>query len=204
MENADQQPPVSAPEVNQNTRLIVVVILLIFVYPIGVIMMWQWMRYWPWWVKLLITLPLIAAVVAIVLFFVIRLEDPNKILEKSQGTTAHVAAEDFVNATDRYVIKKNEFPCALPPLAPGRPLSELGACIDSLISAGELDRGFLSSPALGAVNVHYDEIERTLFACVENGCASKVIASSEFTDPSINLQLPSPTPSGPPPLFPEQ
>lgn len=52
-------------EFSYETRVIIVVLLLLFVYPIGLIFMWAWMRNWPLWVKLLITLPFILGIFAI-------------------------------------------------------------------------------------------------------------------------------------------
>lgn len=49
-------------ELSYETRVIVVILLLLFVYPVGLICMWAWMRNWPLWLKLLITLPLLLGV----------------------------------------------------------------------------------------------------------------------------------------------
>lgn len=49
---------------SNDTRTIVTVLLLIFVFPVGLIVMWVWPR-WPGWVKLLISVPLISAAVAV-------------------------------------------------------------------------------------------------------------------------------------------
>lgn len=51
-------------ELSYETRVIVVILLLLFVYPIGLICMWAWMRNWPLWLKLLISLPLFLGVLA--------------------------------------------------------------------------------------------------------------------------------------------
>ncbi|MBI4137478.1 hypothetical protein HY469_05455 [Candidatus Roizmanbacteria bacterium] len=40
------------------TKMIIVILLLILVYPIGLIMMYIWMK-WPMWVKILLTLPIL-------------------------------------------------------------------------------------------------------------------------------------------------
>lgn len=42
-----------------DTQLIIVLLLLVFVYPLGLIFMWVWMRHWPTWIKLLISAPLL-------------------------------------------------------------------------------------------------------------------------------------------------
>lgn len=51
-----------ASEMSTDTKTIIVVLLLIFVYPIGVIFMWIWMKWWPTWVKILLTLPIILCI----------------------------------------------------------------------------------------------------------------------------------------------
>lgn len=53
-------------EMSYETRVIVVILLLLFVYPVGLICMWAWMRDWPLWLKLLISIPLFLGVL---LFF---------------------------------------------------------------------------------------------------------------------------------------
>lgn len=58
-------------EISYETKLIIVILLLLFVYPIGVIFMWLWMREWPAWLKVIISLPIILGILAIIfgLFF---------------------------------------------------------------------------------------------------------------------------------------
>lgn len=51
-------------ELSYETRVIVVILLLLFVYPIGLICMWGWMQNWPIWLKLLISLPFFFGVLA--------------------------------------------------------------------------------------------------------------------------------------------
>ena len=57
-----------------DTQMIVTILLLIFIYPVGLIFMWAWMRTWPIWIKIIISLPLIISVffVMLVLFAVHR------------------------------------------------------------------------------------------------------------------------------------
>jgi len=60
-----------ASELTNDTKTIIVVLLLIFVYPLGVIFMWVWMKSWPTWVKVLFTLPFILAIFAAIFGFAI-------------------------------------------------------------------------------------------------------------------------------------
>ncbi|HOD01460.1 MAG TPA: zinc ribbon domain-containing protein [bacterium] len=66
--NVDINLPITGNEVksNDSTPTIVTVLLLIFVFPIGVIVMWFWPK-WKVWVKLLITLIAIIPIFFIVL-----------------------------------------------------------------------------------------------------------------------------------------
>lgn len=51
-------------ELSYETRTIIVVLLLLFIYPAGLVFMWAWMGNWPVWLKLIITIPLLLAVLA--------------------------------------------------------------------------------------------------------------------------------------------
>ena len=52
-----------------DVKTIITVFLLVTVYPVGLVMMFVWMK-WPNWLKALISLPAILAILWIVLFFV--------------------------------------------------------------------------------------------------------------------------------------
>jgi len=49
-----------------DTQMIITILLLLFVYPIGLLFMWVWMK-WPVWLKLVISIPFILAIVLIAL-----------------------------------------------------------------------------------------------------------------------------------------
>jgi hypothetical protein len=42
--------------ISENTKAIISVLLLIFIYPIGLIVAWFWVK-WPMWLKIVVTLP---------------------------------------------------------------------------------------------------------------------------------------------------
>lgn len=50
---------------SNETKSIVTVLLLIFIYPIGVILAWFWTR-WPVWVKIVVGLPVVIIIVAVI------------------------------------------------------------------------------------------------------------------------------------------
>jgi hypothetical protein len=61
------------PGLSYDTKLIIVLLLLLFVYPLGLVFMWAWMKNWPVWLKLLIMLPLLLGLL-IGIFFVIMIQ----------------------------------------------------------------------------------------------------------------------------------
>ena len=52
-------------EISYETKLTIVILLLLFVYPLGLVFMWVWMKNWPLWLRLLISLPLALGVIGI-------------------------------------------------------------------------------------------------------------------------------------------
>lgn len=68
---------VSKPQVTSSmgptydTQMIVTILLLLFVYPLGLIFMWAWMHTWPVWLKIVISLPFVLAVGVIILMLLV-------------------------------------------------------------------------------------------------------------------------------------
>jgi hypothetical protein len=62
--NVPQSAPIQTPP---DTHMILVILLLVFVYPIGLIAMWALMKQWPAWLKWLISSPVILAILGVVL-----------------------------------------------------------------------------------------------------------------------------------------
>lgn len=54
-----------------DTKLVIVLALLVFIYPLGIIFMWLWMKTWPVWLKFLIMLPLFLGLLMAVLFIIL-------------------------------------------------------------------------------------------------------------------------------------
>lgn len=50
--------PTQSSEVSTDTKTIITILLLIFIYPVGLILMWFWTS-WKRWVKILVSLPVI-------------------------------------------------------------------------------------------------------------------------------------------------
>ncbi len=60
-------------QASYDTQMIITVLLLLFVYPLGVIFMWSWMRNWPVWLKIIITLPVFLFILSVFfIMFVLR------------------------------------------------------------------------------------------------------------------------------------
>lgn len=90
---------VSAPQnsgESQDTRTVITILLLIFVYPVGVILMWFWSR-WKTWVKILITVPLILIPVAIFLIAFLAAVNPAAQIKKAECTKACATNSDKIS-----------------------------------------------------------------------------------------------------------
>ena len=53
-------------ELSYDTKTIIVILFLLFVYPVGVIFMLAWMKTWPSWLKVLLTIPFALGILAII------------------------------------------------------------------------------------------------------------------------------------------
>jgi hypothetical protein len=72
-----QSSPASPAQPDQ-TKTIVTILCLLFVTPIGIVLMWIWMKNWPKWLKIIITLlPLLFIMFMIALFVVIFASVPK-------------------------------------------------------------------------------------------------------------------------------
>lgn len=62
--NQPQSQPLEQPRNNEDNKTIITVIILLFAYPIGLVLMWFWTK-WPKWAKVLISLPFFLAILGI-------------------------------------------------------------------------------------------------------------------------------------------
>ena len=78
---------------SEDTKAIVVVLLLIFIYPIGLLLTWFWVK-WSAWVKVLLTIPLIF--IAIAVSSVISAANPGRQLDKVEcrATCQRISEQD--------------------------------------------------------------------------------------------------------------
>lgn len=100
--------PVRKPQVSSSqgasydTMMIITILLLLFVYPLGLVFMWALMRTWPTWLKIVITLPLLIALffTALVVFVVgqsVRHIDWNKVRMQQQYEQMRERQQNMMN-----------------------------------------------------------------------------------------------------------
>jgi len=68
---------------SEDTKTILVVVTLLMAYPIGLILMFLWMK-WPGWLKILIALPVALLVLAIALMIVVLMMYPRGQIERAK------------------------------------------------------------------------------------------------------------------------
>jgi len=89
-------------EVSANTKTIITVLFLIFLYPIGVVVMWFWTR-WRAWVKILITLPIFLFLFLIILISVLAAINPAKQFSTANNTQRQKDVNAVLNAVNQYM-----------------------------------------------------------------------------------------------------
>lgn len=83
---------------SQRAKTIIVILLLLFITPLGIILMWFWTR-WPLWVKLLVSIPLLLPFLLI--FTYLHIAQPYQV-------TGNAMRPDFENG-QQIVVKKLSF-----------------------------------------------------------------------------------------------
>lgn len=68
---------------SEDTKSLITVLLLIFAFPVGLLVMWFWVK-WRLWVKLLISVPILILVVLVVLFVLLATVNPSAQIEKAE------------------------------------------------------------------------------------------------------------------------
>jgi len=74
-------PPPPSPHKELDTHSLIAILLLVFVYPIGLIFMW-FMTKWPRWVKILVSLPIPLALLGLALTTFLAVKDPFNKLDR--------------------------------------------------------------------------------------------------------------------------
>lgn len=76
-----------AHETSNDTKTIVTVLLLIFVFPVGLIVMWMWPK-WPTWVKWLISIPIVLMILGLVTAGLLISVNPREQVKKAECVRA--------------------------------------------------------------------------------------------------------------------
>ena len=116
---------------SDDTKTIVTVLLLIFLYPVGVIVMWFWTN-WPKWVKILISLGVILFILVIfglLASVVLVAINPVGMVHKANDTQRRSDVGEIIIAVNHYVTDhKGQLP-------PG--LSSVGSVPEIIDSTGK-------------------------------------------------------------------
>ncbi len=90
------QSPVNQTQnqgISENTKTIIAVILLVFAYPIGLLLMWFWTK-WPRWAKIVISLPLFLAILGILAVALLATINPVKQLNQAKCAQQCINSEN--------------------------------------------------------------------------------------------------------------
>jgi type II secretory pathway pseudopilin PulG len=99
---------------HSDTKTIIVVLLLVTVFPIGVIMMWIWMKWWPKWVKLLITIPfLILPLIGVIAAMTLIAVNPSEKFAEARDTQRSSDLNAYINAIQQYKNETGAFPAGI-------------------------------------------------------------------------------------------
>lgn len=139
---------------DSNTKTIVTVLVLLFAYPLGLIIMWLWPK-WPKWIKFLVTIPLILAILGISVAMLVATKDPLKNLAKAQDAHIQNSAQELSNALFRYNDENEAFPWETPAATSSaepcqKPQQSYVSttfmpCVRTLIDNNQLKSGFVST-----------------------------------------------------------
>lgn len=116
------QVPVQQTATSEETKTIVTVLLLIFAYPIGLIVAWIWPK-WKWWVKLLISIPVVFVILAVLLFITLiainpagRMQQAAKAQFMNQCVTTYTQQQCEEQYSQLQLNKLNEFSVTTAPV----------------------------------------------------------------------------------------
>lgn len=127
-----------------DSKTLITIILLIVFYPVGLVLMFVWMK-WPWWVKALVGFPLLLvpiALLAIVAVAILATINPRAQMNKARDATMRNNALELVNATERYYTKMGNYPWGgTNPRETADIRKEIW--LDNLVTEGELKSSFV-------------------------------------------------------------
>lgn len=74
--------PIQPSEISADTKTIITALLLIFIYPVGLILMWFWTS-WKTWLKILLSLPIILLIFLPFLIGLLAVVNPSAQIKKA-------------------------------------------------------------------------------------------------------------------------
>lgn len=103
--------PLAQPTQETSVGITVLVILgLLFMYPLGLILMWVLMKRWPTWVKVILTLPIALLPLVILLAITLIAINPSKQFEQANNTKRRSDINTILNAVNQYTADKGSLP----------------------------------------------------------------------------------------------
>lgn len=100
---------------SEDTKAIIVVLLLIFVFPIGLLLMWFWTK-WPLWVKLVVTIPILLIGLLFLGIFsaaLITTINPTQQIARAHDATRKNDVAQLLNAVLKYEIDNSTLPAGI-------------------------------------------------------------------------------------------
>lgn len=86
---------------SEDTRTIVTVLLLVFIYPVGVIVMWFW-THWAIWVKILLSVLVIIPILAFLSLGILFAINPAGRIAQANNVQRRADVGIILNAVDQY------------------------------------------------------------------------------------------------------
>lgn len=87
---------------SEETKTIVTVLLLIFVYPVGAIVALLWTK-WKWWVKLLVNIPLVFVFLSVVAVIALIKINPREQIRKAAYMSDCTKKYTMQECSDKYM-----------------------------------------------------------------------------------------------------
>jgi hypothetical protein len=200
--NPVNQPVATSGDNNDDsTKTIVTIILLFFFYPVGVVLMWLWMK-WKTWVKVLITgLGCLSIIVPLLILggAMFTAVNPQEQLSKANDTQTRSTAGELLNSLERYYYSNQKYPWEMnttyivpsPVGKPGTKASSVNWIAqgpDSLVGQGELSERFPDKDELSDIVIFYDQERKLPMVCFAPSSESDYIKTgwNEYGQIDVN------------------
>lgn len=81
---------------SEDTKTIIVVLLLVFIFPVGLVLMWFWTK-WPLWVKILISIPTLLVILSLAAITVLTVRTVSTPVELQKQARDAARLNDLAN-----------------------------------------------------------------------------------------------------------